>query len=83
MCVMQSKFTKYKPNKYLNGVARARFAGPESAFVNLEIILFYFLLVCMIYGLWRVHLKIVINYTIRDMHFQCFHKRRLTNFDLI
>ena len=40
---MQSKFTRNKPNKYLNGVARARCASPESAFVKLEIILFYFL----------------------------------------
>ena len=40
---MQSKFTRNKPNKYLNGVACARCASPESAFVKLEIILFYFL----------------------------------------
>ena len=30
-------------NKYLNGVARAQCAGPESVFVKLEIILFYFI----------------------------------------
>ena len=41
----------------------------------------YFL--CMIYGLRRVHLIIIINYTIWDMHFQGFHKRRITNFDLL
>ena len=44
MRVIQSKFTKNKPSKFSNGVARARCAGPESAFVKLEdIILFYFL----------------------------------------
>ena len=33
MCVLQSKFTRNKPNKYLNGVARASYAGPESALI--------------------------------------------------
>ena len=31
-----------KLNKFSNGVARARCAGPESVFVKLDIILFYF-----------------------------------------
>ena len=74
---------KPKPNKYFKGVARARCAGPESAFVKLEIILPSFQYLCMIYGLRWVHVKILINDTIWDMHFQGFHKRRITNFDLI
>ena len=43
MRVMQSKFIK-KTNltNFSNGVACARCAGPKSAFVKLEIILFYF-----------------------------------------
>ena len=71
---MQSTFTKNKPNKYLNGVARTRCAGPESVFVKMEIILFISFFLCMINGLRRVHIKIIINYTNWDMHFQGYHK---------
>ena len=42
-CYAFKIYKKTKPNKFLNWVARARYAGPESAFVKLEIILFYFL----------------------------------------
>ena len=62
---MQSKFTKNKTNKFSNGMARARCADLESAFVKLEeIILFCFLF--SMHDLWLAKgtLKSIINYTI-------------------
>ena len=51
VCVLCSqKIYKKQTKKYLNGVARARCAGPESTFVKLEIISFYFLF--FMHDLW-------------------------------
>ena len=70
---MQSNLQKTNPTNFSTGW-KARCAGPESAFVKLEIISFYFLF--SMHDLWIAKgiLKNKINYTIKDMHFQGFRK---------